>query len=332
MTTFNWGEFLKQWSKTIIASPYAEHFNMPLDAVKAEWLGFPGASEAQIADTEKRFGVTLPTSYREFLKTSNGWRHTGTYIERILPVEEIHWVRDTHFEEITETVKIYLASMSDFPPDEDGVDYKHLPDALVIAAPSDEHELFLLNPKVIAPDGEWQAWAFAHWIPGIAPCNSFRELLESQYEGVIQETQQEAGRIAPDDSPQVVASKLPNLISELEKKATSYRAAAGMPIGADTAEGLQEVADRLRALQSADQAILRESLLALAEELEEKHTRIQEEVRKTYPTEDLMNMLTGITSPEDAAAKSAQMWQHIANNSKGNGYAQAAGIIRYFVK
>jgi hypothetical protein len=95
MPAFDWLSFLRQWSAAILASPDREFFNLPQEAVESGWLGFPGATDDQLATAEARLGVDLPPSYRAFLMASNGWRHTGTFIERLLPVEEIHWARET---------------------------------------------------------------------------------------------------------------------------------------------------------------------------------------------------------------------------------------------
>jgi len=45
--------------------------------VASGWLGFPGATEAETAAAEAHLGVTLPPSYRAFLRVSNGWHRPG---------------------------------------------------------------------------------------------------------------------------------------------------------------------------------------------------------------------------------------------------------------
>ncbi len=78
MNSFEWKSFLKQESQKALAkykemkSSNAEgeweFISYPPEVLESEWLGFSGASEAQIVATETRLGVSLPTSYREFLK------------------------------------------------------------------------------------------------------------------------------------------------------------------------------------------------------------------------------------------------------------------------
>ncbi len=33
--------------------------------------------------------------------------------------------------------------------------------------------VYLLTPQIITPEGEWEAWFFAHWIPGAERYRSF---------------------------------------------------------------------------------------------------------------------------------------------------------------
>ncbi|HDS1675122.1 TPA: SMI1/KNR4 family protein [Stenotrophomonas maltophilia] len=77
--------------------PFAEQYpNSPLADVARraltgtlDWCGVPGASEQAIVDAEKRLGVRLPKSYRDFLKVSNGFAMPGRFIDILLPVELI---------------------------------------------------------------------------------------------------------------------------------------------------------------------------------------------------------------------------------------------------
>jgi cell wall assembly regulator SMI1 len=57
------------------------------------WLGFPGATEARLAAAESRLGVSLPPSYRAFLRVSNGWRVASPFVYRVWGCEEIEWLR-----------------------------------------------------------------------------------------------------------------------------------------------------------------------------------------------------------------------------------------------
>ena len=41
--------------------------------------------------------------------------------------------------------------------------------------------VYLLNPQVINHDGEWEAWFFADWLPGVHRYRSFQEMMEAQF-------------------------------------------------------------------------------------------------------------------------------------------------------
>ena len=115
MTSFDWQSFLKDWSRAILASPYAETYELSPSVIKEQWLGFAGAPKAHISAAEDRLGQQLPPSYRNFLKASNGWRNTGTFINHILPVEEIYWLRDSSDKSLLEHADLYLSQMKNVP-------------------------------------------------------------------------------------------------------------------------------------------------------------------------------------------------------------------------
>src|SRR4051812_4520962 len=108
----DWKEFLSEWSREIIASKQFAEFltrragesagSYTADVLASGWLGYPGATDEHIAAAEARLGIGLPPDYREFLQTSNGWRWTNSFIERIWPVEEIRWLRSSDPDIITD--------------------------------------------------------------------------------------------------------------------------------------------------------------------------------------------------------------------------------------
>lgn len=139
------------------------------------WLGYPPATDAQIAATEKRLGLTLPPSYKSFLKVSNGWRAIDQFINRLWPVEEIDWLATTD----PETVEVWEDAST-------GGDilYESKYIASTIQISDREYAgtaMYLLNPKVVSPTGEWEAWFFSHWNPGATIYPSFWEMMQAQY-------------------------------------------------------------------------------------------------------------------------------------------------------
>ncbi len=46
--------------------------------------------------------------------------------------------------------------------------------------------VYLLNPKAVTPDGEWEAWFFANWVPGARRFPSFAHLMLHEYRSFAQ--------------------------------------------------------------------------------------------------------------------------------------------------
>ncbi|MET8008267.1 SMI1/KNR4 family protein [Nonomuraea glycinis] len=122
-----------------------------------DWLGATGASEAELAHHEERLGMRLPPSYREFLQVSNGWDEESRSCLRLLPVAEVGWTRDVDPE---------LGEIWGDP----------VGDTLYISEYI-EGQVCLLNPRVVEPDGEWQAFDLASWHPGVIEYRSFWDLM-----------------------------------------------------------------------------------------------------------------------------------------------------------
>jgi hypothetical protein len=68
------------------------------EVIASGWLGYPGASEEQITSAEQRLGMSLPPSYREFLRLTNGWRRTTSFIGQMWSAEQIKSLSVEHQE------------------------------------------------------------------------------------------------------------------------------------------------------------------------------------------------------------------------------------------
>ncbi len=85
----DWSEFLSQRNSELLSSPRLreELRNLPNDelerAVENGWLGYPGATEAELRAAETRSGRQLPPSDRSFLSTSKGWLFLGYCIPKL---------------------------------------------------------------------------------------------------------------------------------------------------------------------------------------------------------------------------------------------------------
>ncbi len=207
---FDWYKFLGQWSQELIAiSKYATQ--LPKSVRESGWLGFPGASEEQIRQLESRLRVSLPPSYREFLKVSNGWRQTTPFIYRIWSIDEVdwfslrhhHWIQfftDTHLRNRHEkswgTQNQNGSTQIPHIPDSEYFLYGEAQDCSKIRleylnssleiSEKGESAIYLLNPEVVTSDGEWEAWFFGDWLPGADRYISFQEMMEAEYRNFLE--------------------------------------------------------------------------------------------------------------------------------------------------
>lgn len=194
MNEFNWQNFLKQESRKALEeyrqaksqdSKYAwtSYFELPSEVISSEWLGFPGAEEEQIVAAEKRLGVTLPPSYRDFLKVANGWRHFSDGL-RLRSTEEIDWfcvesqdwidIWIDYHEEVSD--EKYLIYEQDWEIWDQPLRTEYMQTALQISDDCDG-DVLLLNPQIIHDD-EWEAWIFSNSYGGANRFRSFQEMVQ----------------------------------------------------------------------------------------------------------------------------------------------------------
>eukprot|EP00126_Sphaerothecum_destruens_P002206 Sdes_comp15641_c0_seq1m4654 len=95
----SWSVFLKKWSLQIIHKLSETDFldEIPRQYIEAGYLGEAPATMDEIRFAEARLGIkALPTSYVDFLTTSNGFFRTTTTAGRLLPASEISWLRQKY--------------------------------------------------------------------------------------------------------------------------------------------------------------------------------------------------------------------------------------------
>jgi len=196
MARYGWKELLTQWSREILASKEFAAFlarrggdypgSYTADVLASGWLGYPGATDEQVAAAEARLGISLPPDYREFLQISNGWRWMNYFIERIWPVEEIQWLRSSDPDIIADWNKGWDWGREEYGSGDAEIDeiheQKYLPSTLRISdIEYAGSAMLLLNPEVRSPSGEWEAWFFATWVPGANMYPSFWELMQDMH-------------------------------------------------------------------------------------------------------------------------------------------------------
>ncbi|TQM75065.1 SMI1/KNR4 family protein [Thermopolyspora flexuosa] len=150
----------------------------------------PPATEAEIARHEARLGTELPPSYRRFLLSSNGLGNDEED-SRLLGIEEVGWLRDIDpsvAESWSEPRSGDSWSVPDelyfvYGPEQDPIHLRreYVSDTLLIGYWDDG--VVLLNPHVKTPEGEWEAWHLAPWLPGATRYRSFQELIEDRLGG-----------------------------------------------------------------------------------------------------------------------------------------------------
>lgn len=185
MTVDDWHDFLQQWSHDVLQLAPDIRDDLPADAVRSGWLGYPGATEEQINTAESRLGISFPSSYRGFLAASNGFLWLSPFAGQIWSSEEVEWLV------VRNQGLIDAWSGAESVSDEDYTVYgagqsplirpEYLRTALEISDWGDG-ALYLLNPQVVAADGEWEAWFFANWLPGARRYRSFWEMMQRERE------------------------------------------------------------------------------------------------------------------------------------------------------
>jgi hypothetical protein len=184
MNESSWRAFLTEYNSELLS--YEEVIEaLPLNLIKAGWLGYAGASEAEVAANEARLAISLPPSYRAFLKVSNGWRFPSVAIFDLLPAAKVAWFREQN----QDWIDAYIGPAAGSPPVSDKEHFvygakqdcvkfrvEYLQTALQVSDVGDS-AVILLNPKVVTPEGEWETWFFANWLPGAVRYRSFAEWL-----------------------------------------------------------------------------------------------------------------------------------------------------------
>jgi hypothetical protein len=216
MSSFDWQSFLMRWSQETLQGMRYEPNKLPPQVIRSGWLGFPGATEEQIAQAENRLGRKLPPSYREFLKVTNGWYLTTPFVYRLWSVQEIEWFPVRHQSWLDDFTRRYeqqhqsvaalngtgVYSARSPVSDQEYLVYgeeqnckilrvQYMQTALEISDRVDS-DIYLLNPQVTTPDGEWEAWLlgdslpgsdqlFRDWRPGANRYRSFYEMMQDEY-------------------------------------------------------------------------------------------------------------------------------------------------------
>lgn len=176
----SWSDFLKEFASA---------------AGAGSWPGEPGATEEQLSAAEQKLKVKLPPSYRAFLAASNGWRGASQSIPVLRGVQKLKWFRKEHRDWVEaytmQGMEPPLVSEQDYfnyaSETSGDFDLSHLGQTLCIGEVGDDAVL-LLNPMVVWPDGEWEVWFFANWVPGAERYRSFADWMRQELAQLQDET------------------------------------------------------------------------------------------------------------------------------------------------
>ncbi|WP_062443680.1 SMI1/KNR4 family protein [Herbidospora daliensis] len=151
----------------------------------------PGLGEDVVRAHEERLGMRLPPSYREFLTAADGWDPETALCPPLRRIAEVGWTRDVDH-------RLAEGWGEDEPPVSDDDYFTYGPEqdctlhfrpgylpATLYVSDWDDGQVILLNPEIVTPDGEWEAWDLATWYPGAVRYRSFRELLVGVYADVL---------------------------------------------------------------------------------------------------------------------------------------------------
>lgn len=177
MATFDWTAWLGEFNRELLSRLDLEEYNafrdprVTAELVAGGWLGSPPADEATLAAAEDRLGTRLPPSYRSFLATSNGFLQPDLFVPRLRSAQEIGWYGDLDPES--------AATWAEFAEEDEATGRLagclQVSDVEVVGS-----AVYLLDPTSPGQDGEWEAYFFAHWVPGVDRYPSFLALMEAQ--------------------------------------------------------------------------------------------------------------------------------------------------------
>jgi hypothetical protein len=179
MNADEWKVFLANWTREIAARDN-KNPNTARAIDPRYGLGFRSATNEQIVVAESRLGTTLPPSYSEFLRATNGLLQPYNYVAAcggdFWPAADIDWFRVRNAEWIESYAGVdealSAAGAASFVGELSGaLELSHDGDAAV----------YLLNPRVLTANGEWEAWFLAAWSPEVERFPSFHAMIQSRY-------------------------------------------------------------------------------------------------------------------------------------------------------
>ena len=161
----SWDQILHKMSELAISQETAD---FPAEVKAKKYLGKPPASASQIEDAEKQLQVTLPSDYKEFLLTSNGFDNFASIGVTISPIDKV----DYYINIDREQVEVWTENLEDGNPQF----ANKFTNSIIIGGINEEQQLLLIP----IDNNEWECWFFANWAAGETVYPNFRFYMEEQ--------------------------------------------------------------------------------------------------------------------------------------------------------
>lgn len=216
-TAEQWRVYLAGYSADLLRIADADRLDQLGEERRASgWLGFAGADADALSAVEERLGMPLPPGYRAFLEASDGWLEMGPFVWTMRTTSDVGWLRDIEPE---------MGDLGD--PDDD-----LLARALLISGDADAC-YWLLDPTDVGDDGEWAAYVWASWYPGLSDrFASFADLVADERASFEQLNAREGRALEPDGAAELVAEgRRLALRGDAEGAAERFASAAGKGSG-----------------------------------------------------------------------------------------------------
>jgi hypothetical protein len=155
------------------------------------WLGYEGAAEERLTDLESRLGRTLPPSYRSFLAASDGWTAMGAFMYSLRGTASVGWLDDLQDEGVL---------------DPEYLEDEGLVGPLLLVSDEGDAQYWLLDAGDVSPDGEWAAYVWASWYPGLGERHrSFADLVADERASFEELCGSEGRPVRPEGAEELLA-------------------------------------------------------------------------------------------------------------------------------
>lgn len=176
-TAGEWRAFLAEVSTTTLEVADEKDIAVPDDRRAAGWLGYDGADEERIAGLEERLGTRLPPTLRSFLSVTDGWSCLGVFVDALRSTGDIDWLRRAD----PRGWEILRGAPAGEEPE---TDEDRMFDRALLVSRETDAQYWLLDSGDVSGDGEWAAYIWASWFPGLGDRHaSFADLVADEVEG-----------------------------------------------------------------------------------------------------------------------------------------------------